>query len=984
MENNEEQIIKEKFKKKLKRKLIKIALQCMIPIIIALCFFAVLNTIKDTLIDLLSNAGTAISGFLSEAWQWMTDDYWIKLDEKVEYIVDANTGETLGTPTTITDADLTDENGNPKSTTTESYTIVDKYVKELGNQGLSLQALRLLGDADYSNEEKLLEDGDNKELVEKYIAEFIRADIITQQPHKRRGKELVSTNSQNWIDGGIYLYRTKKEPTINEDDFIDGNYEEKNLEVTDKDYEQMDFLQYESTENKKGFMQRLEENDPELRYKYTIDPSTGDLIFAKIITTTVANVWVPTDMGWFNEIAASINEASAKETTYKLEEVRIPYKEYISKYTMPYEFLINLCEITQNPEFVYHVALLARDTDIKLVVQDNVTKTIETVENYKEETKYYNLKSSSIEGATTSIKKTKIRKITTTTVQTPVLRAEYADTWSFYEEFEFTKNVEGTLTDSEPTVVENNPSGNILNHIEKHTYISYEASDGAYEGVGIEVTVPEHYEGTFTTKEETRTQVITTTTTYNEAITKGEPVEKSKQFLGLLRNDTGKCDYDCSNDAVSLRYNPIALKCAEKAEFNKNGINVQYRIPNMTRTESPLNKLTSGIEMLYSVLESNSSSGNEYYESVYVEKMQGLVEHLRYLMTFPDEPTYTKINDEDGEDDEEYVEVEVDDIIVKTDEPSAASEVTREELITIINASSYSQSKKNNAISLVDVLMNGQNLYKVNPIFMLAVANQETSIGLADSTYVKQHNNWTSYNLGVQYSSPQNNMEVTINAIANGSYYFKQGKYTIKDIGYTYCPNTESYPTQGDNWVVQVTNTVKYLYSLMGAEVGDGTGYDYIYTSSSGKSYKVYRQSNYPNIKYGSGTIANKGCGLTSDATVLSAYGCNKDPEKLLNGRNIISIDGELRANGVLATRIKGQDAYNIRKVLKSGKPVIIHVNSSSSYTKNEHWMPLLDIREKNGEAEVYVANPNKYGKDGWDKLSNVLIGCIEYIIINE
>ena len=161
-------------------------------------------------------------------------------------------------------------------------------------------------------------------------------------------------------------------------------------------------------------------------------------------------------------------------------------------------------------------------------------------------------------------------------------------------------------------------------------------------------------------------------------------------------------------------------------------------------------------------------------------------------------------------------------------------------------------------------------------------------------------------------------------------------------------------------------------------EDGDGT-YVGTYTSRvNGRTYKIYRQQDYPNTKYGSGTISSKGCGLTSDSIVLSAYGKDYTPKQLLNGRNIISIDGELRARGVNATRTTASKE-KIRKALNEGKTVIVHVNSNSSYTRNEHWMPLVDIKNN----EVYVINPNKYGKEGWDSLDNIIIGCTEIIIVD-
>lgn len=461
----------------------------------------------------------------------------------------------------------------------------------------------------------------------------------------------------------------------------------------------------------------------------------------------------------------------------------------------------------------------------------------------------------------------------------------------------------------------------------------------------------------------------------------------------------------------------MALDCARDAVFddiNKEcGNKVKYRIPNMTITEEPYNKLISGLQMLYATLQSNSTGynpkdkllteeqtsekydiqdqyiSNKDYESAYVVKMQGLVEHLQYLMTLPDNKEYDPklledyYDDNDNQTDEDD-EIDIEDIIVKTDEPNAAPEVTREELITIINtAFKSSNSAKTNALSLVDVLMNGQDNCKVNPVFMLALVCQETSVGTANTTHVNVEHNWPSYNLGHVYKDGPESVNTAINGIAYGTHYFTQGKYTIKAIGYTYCPNTDNYPTQGDNWVQKVTTKVKYYYSLIGQEVGESEYGTYvgIYTSKiNGRSYKIYRQQDYTKTKYGSGTISSKGCGLTSDCITLSAYGIDYTPPQLLNGRNIISIDGELREKGLSASRKSNPTKEMIKDALKQRKTVIVHVNSKSSYTGNEHWMPIVDLKNDN---EVYVINPNKYGKEGWDSLDNVIKGCIEIIIID-
>ena len=88
----------------------------------------------------------------SEGWTWDEDSCVLTLNNVT---IDSNDGFGLLLPE------------NKEVETGQSYTIVDKYIKELGSKGVSLKSLRLLGDADYSNEETLLQNKDNKELVEK-------------------------------------------------------------------------------------------------------------------------------------------------------------------------------------------------------------------------------------------------------------------------------------------------------------------------------------------------------------------------------------------------------------------------------------------------------------------------------------------------------------------------------------------------------------------------------------------------------------------------------------------------------------------------------------------------------------------------------------------------------------------------------------------------------------------------------------------------
>lgn len=546
-------------------------------------------------------------------------------------------------------------------------TIVDEYIRQLSSSGISLKELKILSDFKFSEEdqkltekeliEKILTDEDyeeEKKLIEKYISEFIRADLITQTIHRRRGEQLVSPNNEDWIDGGVYLYRTKQSIStsgaleVDENEYIKG--------IGEGEYVQMQYVTPDEWQKLKS------SNSKKIRYRYTIDQETGELIIAKVKTVETIKGDISNFLGeWFTNAQEWINEklgigADSTEITVEGEE-RIDYKTYISKYTMPYEFLISLCEITQNPEFVYHVALLARETNIILAIQDDATVQKVVSEQEQVYESYENSSDNTTAGASlTGTQKQKTRTITITTTTTPHIQLEYANTWSFYEEYEYTKNLDIT-TETNGPIVETYDVGQTLGNYQ----------EGGYQIVGPEIGgrlqyFSEKWYDTFLVETSSMTETTTTTTKYNPSILKNS-VEKSKQFLGLLRNETGECKYDCYEHSNQAKY------CAKEAVFERNGINVYYKIPNVTRTETPLNKLISGEQMLYDMLGENiegneSLSVEEDYNSQFKTKMSGLVDHIKYLMTFPEnEDVEVKYEiDEEDQIEIEYTPVEYDDI----------------------------------------------------------------------------------------------------------------------------------------------------------------------------------------------------------------------------------------------------------------------------------------------------------------------------------
>ena len=542
----------------------------------------------------------------------------------------------------------------------KQYSLVDNYIKELGLKNISLKDLGILGDADYSDMNKILGNEENKKLVEKYIAEFLRADIITQQPHRTQGDDYVQINEkENYVDGGIFLWRVKEDEAFPDEDFDDApEGTSEGEEDDDADYVRMQyvsparFLQatgilskdpynYTTEEEiqefirEKGLKELLKDQGEgrmsdemdldstttrQLMYCFTQDPDTDEIIMIKY---TKEQSITGTFVSPLKNIAQTIKNAGNANAKYKIQLISMPYKDKIAKYIMPYEFLINLCMITQNPEFVYHVALMARDTYIVLKVQDKETIVRNTTDTERV-------------AKTDKASGFKRRQIELTKEFTPTIQLRYANSWSWLEDFKYIKN--------------------------------YYINTWETEGPNRVAETEDYYEDEWTEQKEGYND-------YGEPITQNS-VEKSNQFLGMLRNENGKCKCEeekkyCYPEKSWIDINdPVALDCMRKAVYEDGGQNVTYYVPRTNNKQAPLNKLDGGLQMLYAIMQSNYSGykewekllsninetyskaqeylekgdqnlfnnqyeeGEQNYKNAYIVKMQSSLEHLYYLMQF--------------------------------------------------------------------------------------------------------------------------------------------------------------------------------------------------------------------------------------------------------------------------------------------------------------------------------------------------------------
>lgn len=915
-------------KMKLKRKIIKILLIISCVLLIITSVIAVITSITEFMgngiVQVLNGARSVVRRALGA-------ENWINLDSEID-MEDPITGEI------------------------KKQTIVDFYIEQLSSLGISLADLRLLGDAEYTDE--AMQESENKEKIQKYMKEFVRADIISQEVHKTKGdKTIFSSQKEHMIDGGVYIYRTVSEIDTGE---MNGNGEGTDptnateiYQGTIK-YKRMEYKPYEE------FIKCLEEQDisekrgREIANYFTINDEDMLLFYNVKTVKTKLEIWRG-------------ETTSEEEITLTLSEP-VDYKAMIAPYAMPYEFLVDLCMITQNPEFVYHVARLARNTKINLMIQDSTFQTIteEVINasaNTYSKTVAVGSSADSVKWGLDSSQKDKQvyykwKSVTEETSQALITRV---NSWSYQLLYQYTNIVTDKIYQNGPNSVEDREYGQ---ETEVHThYKTGEVVSNTYRRY-----VAEDCQQIITERQITNEyRPALLVGGYNED---GEELghRKSKQFLGLLINETGTCPYDCFEDAK------LVDKCVEESVFKCEkdaGNYVSYKIPNSTNKEIPFIKLNNNKQFLFSLLQLQlSEDSSDENKSAYNEKMQGLIEYIQYLLTFPENEE--DLPDEEEMDDllEDFPEDEVvidygQGYIVKTDEQGAAPTVTREELVNGLRAW-LNTKQANNAISVLDTVMEGQERYKVNAVFMYALMRAETSVG----TNASPSTNWTSWLVGHTYDSSQQCIETTMKGIAEGKYYFTQGKTSVYPIGEAYCTDPP-HPA----WAQEVNNYMTELYNAMGKTV-----------SSSGK-YIEYKQGDYnqQDVQYmatpdgGWGTIADKGCMPTSIAIIASGYGKTDSngniytPRTIITGKILPKISNYTNAKNAFQklglnlgpqTNTSAEGAkVTILNHLRGGNPILVHCDEGY-YTGGGHYMTLIGV---NGD-KVLISNPGsrKAEKNGY------------------
>lgn len=726
--------------------------------------------------------------------------------------------------------------------------------------------------------------------------------------------ENISTNSE----AAQYLYKYLSASLAGEFPYIEGSDEEakgiikiKRKREENKEAKDLTYIGYQK------FQEMLGSNDETVKEDimnyFTLDEA-WNLCIAK----------------WYKQ---TVND---QLVTYTIQEVKIPYRDMVSQYTMPFIFLIDLQLITQNANYVSAVADLMKErSEIEFTIFDSVT-TDTTEYNYKATRHYKQIPDGEVyyTYGTIAIDSTTKTKTEVDTIKANVTKAK---TWIIEQETNY--------------------------ELQKNTEYPY-GPGGKTEGLpdGVE---PER-EGTWDTD---RTEYWYEEIIKEEWVKSGDTktVITPSEFMGLWRNETGE-------------YVPGAPYAAQ-------GKLVAYKMLKSNLMDRPIINIITAKDELYGLLE------NSYKTQMHAELMKEMIKIYLSGEELTEDSfatsAFTSVYEPD-----EFVEGSY---VGDFDVHDESLFIT--DLETLKKAFKGGYSKSDKLVANAQAFLDMQERYKVNAIFAASVSITETSGGRAGNAINGCHNwfNMTGkdgpyktvvtlkgekYNWRI-YENDAKGIEafgIFISGEGATKRYYPQGNYTVRTIGTIYCPNTAKHPTQADDWIASTLAQMSRFYEAAGINIApiiegggagglegaDGSGYRGIHTTADGKSYVEYLQYAGP-WAYNSfcgGTMKNSGCSITSVAIILSGFGIDVNPEDLRRRYpNSTNLESLIESYG-LKCEVKTASTTSANEILehlKTGNPVII--NAGGYWTNSTgHYFPVIEHLSGN---KVYVSNPGSSTKTG-------------------
>lgn len=701
---------------------------------------------------------------------------------------------------------------------------------------------------------------------------------------------------------------------------------------------------------------------------------------------------------------------SSSITTYNMTTTNINYQSAVSQYTMPFDYLWALLVIGEDKDFVLQLADLVYGSQIEITVHDNLTITTDTkVDTYTRKTK------TNTEGQVTvtyddqngtgqkdtqkgnwSDEKEKNYKVTTTNINkdnTLDISLTKANVWivNYSQEYTYKKPETNKTTNEEKKTDEE--------YKEKPDKTSEEDEYGHVNEL-LQDTVNKHTTTTITNSGGTPVSSTTIGSTTTGSTTTGTTQENTavstvtEQKIDYIKtenyNKKTNRVINTTNEEETTKYVSSPGKTVRKVDKEAEEDNF-VTILLKDECKKAKKNIIEVRSWLFEILDSKDST----------KEMIDLTKYLLYKATGKDYGvTEYDFSIYESKNFSDYNETSTNnnDYVVETSKSNSAPVVKDKEKLKsgLKKWLKTNKKQRENALSIIDTVLECQEKDNVNAVFVYAFLRKETGIGSANTGHVNNENNWGSWNVkaGQKFSSPEENVKTITKGLKSGDYYFTKGKNTVGEIGAIYCPNTPDEPTQADDWKKVVNKFMNELYSCMDISVQSssdstsvakgGKGTIGVYTSSTGRKYNLYLQGNpapWANEDYGDyHSMALAGCGPTAEAIIASSYNANITPsttrkdivDKLGTGNHSSAtwIGNSLkRLVPGINIKVSNFDENEIKKCIKNSGQVWLVVQHCT-YTSGAHCIALIDYRDSN---QVYVAHGTaNRRKKGWDSLRNI------------
>ena len=484
---------------------------------------------------------------------------------------------------------------------------------------------------------------------------------------------------------------------------------------------------------------------------FSIDETTGQLVVAGMEQVII-------ETGSSEESLRVQNDITTVNLVY------IDYKSAVAPYTTRLEFLLYLTQISKNPDFVSAVTDLIKDSRIELTIMDSVSENVQTFTyDYTQNTRTEQNVGDGLASTyytDSSSEETEITKTTTITT-TNSAYITYVKTWFCEQEIKYKK-----VTDS--AIVDNPITTNLPDQSEP-------SGEGSWKSNQTETLENE-----------------TTNATYRE---------NYREAVKLIVGERGDRDRYANGQIPEPTF--VGL------------METEFHIPNGSRTAEAGTNLVSGSEMLFFLLQQDP-------------KLENMEMIMRYALN-----KYTNTDDYGNNFDTLLDSLEVNmlqvgtDYIVDTTRSSNSIVITEENTLRKAIGSLYDGDAKVNLVNEIPTFLEMQEQYKVNAVFAIAVTIVESSGGTNWAAIAPYTHNWMSvtgsYN-GQTYRNPNSSnprtwrvyhgfSEATLDfgdLIANSSYYFQAGKYTVDMIAPTYC---NAY------WGSKVSAEMTKIFNTAGIEI---------------------------------------------------------------------------------------------------------------------------------------------------------------------